>query len=510
MLSARHSWTLAACLVLASACSGPSEPDGAVDAAIDGGPGDAGVDAGPVSCTTSCASTDWRWDRALTGDGRVTVSSLAMTPSGGVVVTGSFEGTVDLGGGARTSTAPVAAYVAAFGPAGEHAWDQTFSGVASAVSVDDGGDVVVAGWFWDSADFGGGPRAAGGDSDAFVARYSASGEHVWDRVLGAGGVDAARSVATADGVVVVTGRFEESVDFGGDDRTSAGRGDAFVAMYDATGALGWVRTAGGAEDDGGIAVAVDARGGVAWSGAFRGPIDLGGGSRGAVHDVGAFLARLEGDGAHVWDRVYLPLGPVPTFVHVSGVDIDASGGIALTGTPGNLTDFGGGPREGNNAFLAVYASDGAHLWDRVVDSQGSIGRSVALDARGVLIAGVVDGYSELSSAGERRPIGRRDAFVSRYDVWGCPRYHLVLGGASDDDAAVIAANEDQIALGGWFTGEASLGGDVLTGGLAPSGFVVVFAESDACCAPIEAACGESSTCCMDVQCNTGRCRLPGE
>ncbi len=137
--------------------------------------------------------------------------------------------------------------------------------------------------------------------------------------------------------------------------------------------------------------------------------------------------------------------------------------------------------------------------------------STRLDEGGVIASGIIDGYSDLSGSGMRPPIGRRDAFVLRYDVWGCPRYHLVLGSAGDDDVGGIATRGGRVALGGFFSGpQASFGGGLRAAGAAPSGFVVVFTESDACCAPVDAACGSDSSCCMDGRCDEAVCRIATE
>jgi hypothetical protein len=98
------------------------------------------------------------------------------------------------------------------------------------VAVDANGDVVVTGVFFDTVDFGGGPLTSAGNGDIFVAKYSASdGSHLWSRRFGGTSFEEGSGVAVdANGDVVVTGRFHGTVDFGGGPLTSAGIADIFL------------------------------------------------------------------------------------------------------------------------------------------------------------------------------------------------------------------------------------------------------------------------------------------
>jgi len=46
------------------------------------------------------------------------------------------------------------------------------------------GDVIVAGEFFGSVDFGGGALNTAGNSDIAVARFDASGNHLWSKRFG--------------------------------------------------------------------------------------------------------------------------------------------------------------------------------------------------------------------------------------------------------------------------------------------------------------------------------------
>jgi hypothetical protein len=84
-------------------------------------------------------------------------------------------------------------------------------------------------------DFGGGNLVSAGGTDIVVAKYSPTGTHLWSQRFGSTDSDRGNTVATdASGNVFMTGRFGETVDFGGGDLVSAGLSDIVIMKYGAT------------------------------------------------------------------------------------------------------------------------------------------------------------------------------------------------------------------------------------------------------------------------------------
>src|SRR5439155_11265907 len=110
-------------------------------------------------------------------------------------------------------------------------WD-----TANSIAVDGNGDVVVAGDFSGTVDFGGGLLTSAGTKDIFVAKYSgADGSHQWSKRYGGTGDDHASGVTLDNGGNVgLTGSFKGTVDFGGGALITPGA-DMFVAKYSAAG-----------------------------------------------------------------------------------------------------------------------------------------------------------------------------------------------------------------------------------------------------------------------------------
>jgi hypothetical protein len=86
------------------------------------------------------------WSQRFGSTGGDQSSGLAITPTGDVIVVGSFEGTVDFGGGPLVSAGSSDIFVARYSPAGVHQWSKRFGGTsldyATDVAVDSNGDTV--------------------------------------------------------------------------------------------------------------------------------------------------------------------------------------------------------------------------------------------------------------------------------------------------------------------------------------------------------------------------------
>ncbi len=93
-----------------------------------------------------------------------------------VFLTGYFGGTVDFGGGALTSAGPLDIYIVRFDTNGDHVWSERFGGTDSdysfSIAADGSGGVIATGAFEGTIDLGGGPLVSSGGYDIFVSKFS--------------------------------------------------------------------------------------------------------------------------------------------------------------------------------------------------------------------------------------------------------------------------------------------------------------------------------------------------
>jgi len=209
------------------------------------------------------------------------VHAVAVGPSGNVAFAGAFRGAADFGGGAFSSSQGFSGVVGSYASNGTFQFNRAIdNGSARGVAVASNGDLLVSGALWGTADFGGTVKTPAGATDAFVARYTASGALVWVRLLGGAGGDEAGALALDPntGDVWVSGRFSQSVSFDGAPVTSAGQSDIFVVkLSGSTGSVLQARTYGGPDNDVALDLAVDDAGNVLVAGEFAGVSHLGGG-----------------------------------------------------------------------------------------------------------------------------------------------------------------------------------------------------------------------------------------
>jgi hypothetical protein len=116
-------------------------------------------------------------------------------------------------------------------------WAKQFGGPnmeqANTVTIDRGGNIVIGGNLRDPVNFGGGNVSYTAYDDAFVAKFTAAGAHVWSRAYGASlGDDNINGVAVdAAGNVTVTGSFDTRIDFGAGQVNSHGLSDGFLVSF---------------------------------------------------------------------------------------------------------------------------------------------------------------------------------------------------------------------------------------------------------------------------------------
>jgi hypothetical protein len=230
--------------------------------------------------------------------------SIATTPSGGVVVAGTFRDRLTWSFEAPgvpvnvTATGPDArvhsdAFVAELGGTGllQGVWG--FGGpkqdLGSAVAVDVDGAILLAGSFTERAPGG---LEARGAMDGFVAKFGPDRKLAWARPFAGDAADEARAVAVDPaGDVLVTGKFHMSMQIGGATVTARGD-DLFVAkLFGSCGKPAWAFATGG-HGHGGLAAAVQPGRPPVAVASSRGNLVLGGREHPATRALGLLLLRF--------------------------------------------------------------------------------------------------------------------------------------------------------------------------------------------------------------------------
>ncbi|MDI1443746.1 hypothetical protein [Polyangium sp. 6x1] len=224
-----------------------------------------------------------RWSRILVNNSNQRGRRLTVMKDGNVAIMGETESGLDLGGG-NLQGGGGRDFVAAMynGSNGNHIWSKLFGGGQDQfhgnIGATPNGNVLVTGRFAGSIDFGGSSMTAVGTQDVYVAELGAgSGNHVRSKRFGLSGTSRGAGI-TADGAgnVIVTGHFDNSIDFGTGTINTGNANDIFVVKLAATDwAPLWTKTFGVNGTQTAWAVAADGKGNLVVGGSFEQQIAFG-------------------------------------------------------------------------------------------------------------------------------------------------------------------------------------------------------------------------------------------
>jgi hypothetical protein len=232
---------------------------------------------------------------------------------------------------------------------------------AGGVAVDAMGNVLISGSFPLNIDFGKGlltsSTASMAGNSMYVAKLSgADGSGVWGNAYfgtTANNTQVPEAVAVdGSGNVVVVGLYNADLNIGTNMLPANGQ-TAFVAKFDALGAVKWASSINVSGISTNIDVAVDSVGHVI-----------------VVHPSGSNLVldQLASDGSVLWTKSFPDNAPVLD----PQVAVEPNDDILLSGHFTQTIDLGGGPLMAaptdsgllSDVFLARFTSGGQHAWSR--------------------------------------------------------------------------------------------------------------------------------------------------
>ena len=386
----------------------------------------------------------------------------------GVTVVGRFSGTANFGGGNLVSAGGDDIFVARYDDDGNHLWSQGFGSTSAdqayAVAVDFLGNVVVAGSFNLTVDFGGGGITTNGNVDIFLVKFDGFGNHQWSFGVGGTGADAPFDLAIdSGGNIYMVGLFNSTVNFGGGNLVSAGGSDIFVAKYSAAGGHSWSQRYGDTSADLAYGVALDDLERPVIGGSYRGTIDFGGGGLVSMGQADIFVAKYGITGIHMWSQNF----GGPGSDRLDKLDVGGDGTVAFCGTFRDSIDFGGGQYVSNGSsdtYVASYDENGAYQWSRQVDNPDNSGADgVAVDALGnVYLAAWLDGTADFGGG----PIGAdssTDLAVAKYSVTGEHRWSISYNATNHIyPKGMDLDNDANLVITGYYRGSVNFGGGVIT------------------------------------------------
>lgn len=311
-----------------------------------------------------------------------------------VVVVGNFSDDIKIGEFAHKAVNSDDLYVAQFNSKGEAQWLWTSGGIdsdgANCVAAMPDGGWIIGGSFFGSAEFGKFPVKSKGGSDAVLIKLSTGGDVEWVKTFGGRYNDSIHHIGVdGRGDIYIQGVFRDVADFGGPKpiKSVGGVGDdVVVAKYDLNGDHIWSQGFGSKDEDAALGLAVDPAGHVTVVGSFDKSITFGPADATQHISLGesdVYITRFDPSGKFEWARTY----GAEKEDGASGIGVDKSGNVVVTGWFQGTVDFGKGMLTSNGQNKDVFAlkldPNGGVVWAQSFgDHDHDQGRAVAIDSKG--------------------------------------------------------------------------------------------------------------------------------
>jgi hypothetical protein len=370
-----------------------------------------------------------------------------------------------------------------------HAWGELGDDRGLGIAIDGNGNTIVGGFFNGTLDFGGGNKTTtDAGSDAFVASYSPTGTLNWMTQLGDTGPDQVTAlVVDGSGNVFVTGNFDNKLTFASPSTVSPITNGAglFVAKLDNAGTVKWAK---GFVGDAGAhvaqAIAISTDGSLlAVAGHTAGMLTVGGtivATQNTNDSDGLVFTMDSAAGNVTWVRQVKEDGQT-SMQALNGVAIASDKSVVVAGTGEGNVDFGVGspvPMPGNktNVAIAKYNADGAGTaWAQLIGANNDlqVANAVAVGSNDdVFVTGQFQkqlAFGTVMLEDGDAGANNNAIFVARLDKMGVAKWAQSFsptmapaGGPLDASGLGIAADAYGVVVGGYFSNALQVGPDTLT------------------------------------------------
>lgn len=428
------------------------------------------------------ASPDHQWSRSFGGTGFDQAHSVVVDAWGNVIVLGSFEGTINLGGDDLVSSGSNSICIAKYDSHGAHQWSHGFGTTlgfgTTVMAVNPAGVVYMAGSFMGTVNFGGGDLVTDdSETDIFMAVFDADGLLQGNfQAEGTGSANCRGIAIDNQANVFLAGEFTGTLDFGMGEMESSGWGsDIYLGKWSYSGTPIWSKRFGNEPNDGVSGIAVDPAGSVILVGESYGSVNFGGDDLFGTDGM-MYLAKFNGAGDHLWSQAYE--GTINE--GIEAVTTDRFGGVLVTGWFHGEIDLGGSIFSGgeeDEVFLAKYNAVGYHVWSRMFGGvEDDHGLAIATDTLGNVC---LTGYFETTAGFGGPPLvsnGGNDIVIASYGPDGTHLWSHGLGSGYSSDAGLAVALDglSHPIVAGQFGNSVDFGGGALVSAGFDDGFLAKY------------------------------------
>ncbi|MBI4645285.1 MAG: SBBP repeat-containing protein [Bacteroidia bacterium] len=317
------------------------------------------------------------WIRQAGGDWWDEGKTIALDDENNIYIAGKFVDTVMFENDTiiSFSTDGYDVFLAKYDNDGNLLWTETGGGklgdIPKAVGTDQSNNIYLAGWFQDTAYFDSDTIIATGEINMFLAKYNSSGELQWIKTAG---TYVSVITLTIDNFnnIYVAGSFKNIANFNGISMTSSGSDDIFIAKYSGQGNILWVKKYGGNWVDQIVSMKYDNNSSIYVCGIFSTNVQLGSTALTSNGYSDILVAKCDTSGNILWANgyggTYYDLG--------RSVDFDSENNIYLLGEYQSpeitIGDSLYHVQYQSDIFVAKFNNNGDFIWAKNATSDYSV------------------------------------------------------------------------------------------------------------------------------------------
>jgi len=381
------------------------------------------------------------WGMGIRTDTSGNIFTIGTTNSNGIASVGAYQTLIN---GSQN-----ASFILKLNVAGARQWATYFGGnqgeQGNAIAIDNIGNICITGLTSSTVNisttgayqntFG------GGVDDAFVAKFSSSGNMQWATYYGGSYEDAGYGITCdTNGNIYVTGTTSSSgiATNAAYQTTISGSYDGFIAKFSSSGIRQWATYYGGSGVEQALGISTDINGNIFVTGSTQstsGIATIGSYQTVLSGNQDAFIAKFNASGTRQWATYYGGLGVEQAL----GISTDINGNIIITGHTNSLNSiastgayqqtYGGGSHD---VFIASFNSSGSRIWSSYYGGNGTdYGNGIATDANGkVYFTGITNSVAGIATLNSYQDTfgGNNDAFIGKFG--NCANSYLNVPSAS--------------------------------------------------------------------------------
>lgn len=288
------------------------------------------------------SQANWAWVNNAGGTGDDRATAICRDNMGYSYITGSFNGTVSFGSGnSLISYGGSDVFIAKYNSNGQFQWAKKAGSSSNDkgldIKIDKQGNILVLGWHAANSFFGTTQLSTADGANSFIAKYDNTGQLIWVKKLG--GYARSFSIDEANNIFIAAS-FSGSVKVENTSITSTGNDDIWFGKFNSNGNLSWIRKIYGSNgDETPISIAISHDNKILLNGRINGVCNFEGGgvisNSGGSSNEDMFLVKYDTSGAFMWSRQFS--ASISEESASNSLTVNSSGEIILTGIfSGNL------------------------------------------------------------------------------------------------------------------------------------------------------------------------------